>query len=109
MNIIKVSMFVAFTFMFQISYAQSQSEADISRAERANKTALERYASQAGQQFPEVKDYVYGMKLDIAKMIHISPPVKYCGIINSYMSYQDSKGKLHSIRYVEQGDCPQRR
>ncbi|MCO7624904.1 DUF2790 domain-containing protein [Pseudomonas fluorescens] len=109
MRILKLSICFALSFVVQLGYAQSQSDADKAKIERANKVALETYANQVGKSVPEVKDYSYGMKLDIAKTIHISPPVKYCGNIKSYMSYQDSKGELHSIRYIEQGDCPQKR
>ncbi|WP_312830664.1 DUF2790 domain-containing protein [Pseudomonas rhodesiae] len=109
MKTIKISVFIALAFASQFINAQTQSKIDVERVERANKVALENYASKVGEPVPEVKDYVYGMKLDVAKTIHVSPPVKYCGNVDSYMSYQDSQGKLHSIRYILQGDCPQKR
>ncbi|MOA50461.1 hypothetical protein D3C78_1734740 [compost metagenome] len=52
---------------------------------------------------PEFKDYEYGMPLDIAKVISTEyfPPEKvFCGVIPAAMTYEDSKGEKHAIRYL---------
>jgi hypothetical protein len=52
---------------------------------------------------PEFKDYEYGMPLDIAKVISTEyfPPQKIlCGVIPAAMTYEDSKGEKHAIRYL---------
>jgi hypothetical protein len=52
---------------------------------------------------PEYQQYEYGMDLDIAKVISIKyfpPKPKFCGVIPARMTYEDSKGDRHAIRYL---------
>ncbi|EQM72044.1 hypothetical protein L682_00055 [Aquipseudomonas alcaligenes OT 69] len=67
------------------------------------------YAGRVKKSVPAIKDYGYGMKLDVAKVIYSSPNVKYCGSVKKLLSYADSKGELHTIRYLAQGECINRR
>lgn len=99
MKTIKISVFIALAFASQFINAQTQSKTDVERVERANKVALENYASKVGEPVPEVKDYVYGMKLDVAKTIHVSPPVKYCGNVDSYMMPLHERLQAMSISF----------
>lgn len=52
---------------------------------------------------PEYKNYEYGMDLDIAKVISVkyfSPKPKFCGVIPAQLTYEDSKGERHAVRYL---------
>ena len=43
--------------------------------------------------------YKYGMKLDIAHVVSISPIANECGVVPVEMTYQDSKGVTHILDY----------
>jgi len=73
--------------------------------EQDARTATAQYAQRVNKPMPEIEDYHYGMGLHVAKLVHVSPAVKYCGNVNNLMSYEDSKGALHLVRYLGEGDC----
>lgn len=52
-----------------------------------------------------LEDYAYGMDLDVGKLVYVSPNVRYCGNVRSMMTYEDSKGELHMVRYLVKGEC----
>lgn len=52
---------------------------------------------------PIVEDYAYGMHLDIAKVISTSD-YNYCGIGPRELTYADSQGAVHTLRYPAFGD-----
>ncbi|GLK61449.1 DUF2790 domain-containing protein [Azotobacter vinelandii DJ] len=52
---------------------------------------------------PEVTDYEYGMRLDIAEVVameYFPPEPDFCGVIPAQMTYEDSTGNLNTIRYL---------
>ncbi|MEZ1842460.1 DUF2790 domain-containing protein, partial [Pseudomonas putida] len=50
--------------------------------------------------------YRYGMTLDIAKVIGLTPTYGKCGIIPAQMSYVESKGEINILEYRASGsDC----
>lgn len=52
---------------------------------------------------PEVRDYEYGMRLDIADVVameYFPPEPDFCGVIPAQMTYEDSSGNLNTIRYL---------
>jgi hypothetical protein len=99
--------FVATTIMFFTLSATAQNTIkDINeRLEQAGKDATARYAASVNKPAPELKDYRYGMEVDVAKLVHVSQNVKYCGTVKSLMGYEDSKGELHLVRYLVSGTC----
>lgn len=70
-----------------------------------NEKAMERYAAKQGKAAPVVQNYRYGMKLDIAKVVSITPPIKSCEVVPSRMTYEDSTGQLMTIEYQIMGQC----
>ena len=52
---------------------------------------------------PSIDEYYYGTELDIARVVSHSeiPPV--CHVVPVEMTYEDSKGNQHSIRYRVMG------
>lgn len=72
--------------------------------ERSQK-AMNDYAARNGQAAPEVRAYRYGMTLDIAKVISVTPPIRSCSAVPSRMTYEDSTGKLNTLEYQVMGVC----
>ncbi|MGH8389661.1 MAG: DUF2790 domain-containing protein [Pseudomonas sp.] len=49
---------------------------------------------------PETVPYAYGMHLDIAKVIRITPTADVCGPTPVQMTYRDSQGETHILEYT---------
>ncbi|MBA4361881.1 MAG: DUF2790 domain-containing protein [Pseudomonas sp.] len=47
--------------------------------------------------------YQYGMSLDIAHVVAITPTADVCGVVPVEMTYQDSKGTTHILQFSEFG------
>ncbi|WP_263263368.1 DUF2790 domain-containing protein [Pseudomonas sp. RIT-PI-S] len=50
-----------------------------------------------------VETYQYGMKLDVQKVISKTDVTSKSGVVPVTMVYQDSKGNLHKIQYLQEG------
>ncbi|MDB5997306.1 MAG: hypothetical protein JWP42_4442 [Pseudomonas sp.] len=48
---------------------------------------------------PESAPYAYGMHLDVAKVINITPAADVCGPTPVQMTYKDSHGDTHVLEY----------
>lgn len=72
---------------------------------RIGQEATSDYAIKNNKDMPKLKDYSYGMDMDVNKMIHISKVVRYCGNVKKIMSFEDSKGEIQMIRYSAVGTC----
>lgn len=70
-----------------------------------NEKAMAAYASKTGKPVPEVQVYRYGMTLDIAKVVNVTPPIRACNPVPSRMTYEDSSGKLNTLEYQVMGVC----
>ena len=51
----------------------------------------------------EVHDYQYGDKLDIRNVIAIKSDSTACGVTPAVMTYRDSQGEVHTLRYQVMG------
>lgn len=51
-----------------------------------------------------VEPYSYGTKLDIARVISLSPIPKVCEVVPATMTYEDSQGQRHTLEYQVMGD-----
>ncbi len=60
--------------------------------------------SNDGQEQPMVKEYVYGMKLDIARVVSIKTDNPTCTVGPAWMTYEDSQGERHTLEYRRMGD-----
>lgn len=55
-----------------------------------------------------VTEYSYGMKLDIAKVVDVSPVPDVCGVVPASMTYFDHQGQEHKVEYRVMGNgCQQ--
>ncbi|KRW61029.1 DUF2790 domain-containing protein [Pseudomonas sp. TTU2014-080ASC] len=107
MKLLKPMMFISALILFQstsalASYSSEKIENEIAQQSLEQ---VQRYAEKTGKATPEPVDYTYDMKLDIAKMVYMTPNVYYCGNVSKYMSYEDSQGNLNTVRYLVQGKC----
>lgn len=96
---------VVMALLAPVALAKANPKALDLEIEKQNQKSLEAYSQQTGKPVPEVVDYRYGMKLDVAKLIYTSRPVIYCGVVSKIMSFEDSQGKPQSVRYRDQGEC----
>lgn len=60
--------------------------------------SLSAYAQEASVT-PEVTQYSYGMHLDIAHVVKVTPVADVCGPTPVQMTYSDSKGDVHVMEY----------
>ncbi|WP_028623302.1 MULTISPECIES: DUF2790 domain-containing protein [unclassified Pseudomonas] len=74
----------------------------------ANAKAMEQYAISQGKSAPVAKQYEYGMKLDVVKVVSMVRPAKVCAVVPAAMTYEDSEGQLNTIRYTVAGECRNR-
>jgi hypothetical protein len=51
----------------------------------------------------EAVAYRYGMPLDIAQVLSITPVADVCGVVPVEMAYLDSHGDKHILQYSEFG------
>ncbi|MBG6289837.1 DUF2790 domain-containing protein [Pseudomonas nitroreducens] len=87
--------------------AQAVPEDYVQRMEALNDQAVRQHAEAEGKAIPAVEDYRFGMKMDVAKVIHVTPTASanLCGNVPKLMSYEDSAGELKTIRYTVNGNC----
>ena len=70
-----------------------------------NERSMAEYAAREGKVPPVVQNYRYGMTLDIAKVVSVTPPVRACGPVPSRMTYEDASGQLKTLEYQVMGIC----
>lgn len=85
--------------------AESGGDATFERMMQNNRQAMNSYALEQGKQPPVIKDYAYGMPLDVVKVVNVSRPIKSCGVVPAQMTYEDSSGQLTTLRYTVAGEC----
>lgn len=106
---IKICLFTIALLGSTQSYANVAVEKLTERYQQQNAAITQQYAEQAGKPAPQTIDYRYGMKIDVAKLIHTTNDIKTCGSFKKIMSYEDSAGNLHAVRYTMQGECVNQR
>lgn len=67
--------------------------------------AMEQYALSKGKNIPVVKQYEYGMKIDVAKVVGVVQADGSCEVVPAAMTYEDSSGKLNTLKYSLTADC----
>lgn len=105
MNITKVALAVVLLSSTQLAFSKSSVEQVSQKYQEQNAEITQKYAIKNNKKEPIVVDYKYGMKIDVAKLIHQTRNIETCGNFKKIMSYEDSQGKLHSVRYTKLGSC----
>ncbi|PNB75226.1 DUF2790 domain-containing protein [Pseudomonas sp. GW456-E7] len=108
MKLIKLMTFTGVMAMSLSALAEGGGDRTFERALSANSKAMEQYAVNQGKPAPVVKDYEYGMKLDVVKVVSVVRPQAACAVVPAAMTYEDSKGQLNTLKYTVAGDCRQR-
>ncbi|AXA24968.1 DUF2790 domain-containing protein [Pseudomonas putida] len=67
------------------------------------------FAEQPRTPSAEGQVYEYGMPLDVAKVVSITPASNAadCQVGTAHMVYVDHQGQTHKIAYREMGNCSQ--
>ena len=105
MKFIKSMTFIAVLALALNALAEGGGDKTFERAVSANTKAMEQYAANQGKSAPVMKDYEYGMKLDVVKVVSIVRPQASCAAVPTVMTYEDSQGQLNTIRYTVGGEC----
>lgn len=105
MKFIKSTTFIAVMALSLNALAEGGGDKTFERAVSANTKAMEQYAANQGKPAPVMKDYKYGMKLDVVKVVSIVQPQASCAAVPTVMTYEDSQGQLNTIRYTVGGEC----
>jgi hypothetical protein len=87
------------------SYAFTDDEARVKHAIKEHQAVVQSYAETRNKPMPQIIDYRYGMKLDVATLVRQSPDLKTCKVSPKLMTYEDSKGALNTIQYLVAGEC----
>ncbi|MHA6164088.1 DUF2790 domain-containing protein [Pseudomonas sichuanensis] len=70
-----------------------------------HQSAVATYAEKNGKPMPEVQDYKYGMKIDVAKFVRQSRDPRTCQVYPRLMTFEDSEGTLKTVRYSMYSQC----
>ncbi|WP_449434686.1 DUF2790 domain-containing protein [Pseudomonas putida] len=97
---------VAAVFVFSLA-AQASAFSDKKQLEYllAHQKAVATYAEKNGKPMPEVQDYKYGMKIDVAKFVRQSQDPRDCSVYPRLMSFEDAQGRLKTVRYSMVSHC----
>ncbi|EJM60395.1 Protein of unknown function (DUF2790) [Pseudomonas sp. GM50] len=108
MKLIKLIAFAGVMAMSMDVLAEGGGDRTFEKMLSANTQAMEQYAASQGKPAPVVKDYEYGMKLDVVKVVSVVRPQVACAVVPAAMTYEDSQGQLNTIKYTVAGDCRKR-
>ena len=93
------------SFSPMTSFASSTGDQSIKELLSEHQAWVQEYAEKSKRSMPLVIEYTYGMKLDIAKVVRTSPDMRNCKVIPQLMTYEDSTGKLNTIKYQIMSAC----
>ncbi len=105
MKPLKLTIAALLLAMSTLALAEGGGDRTFARAMLENEKAMQRYAVKQGKEAPVVQNYSYGMKLDIVRVVSVTPPIKSCQVVPSRMTYEDSTGQLRTIEYQVMGQC----
>jgi hypothetical protein len=108
MTLIKLLAFAGVMAMSMNVLAEGGGDRTFEKMLSANTQAMEEYAASQGKPAPVVEDYQYGMKLDVVKVVSVVRPQVTCAVVPTAMTYEDSQGRLNTIKYTVAGDCRNR-
>lgn len=87
------------------SYAYAAGETTAEEVIQEHQKVVAKYADGKKKPLPTVVEYKYGMDLDIAKVVRMSPDVRACKVMPQLMTYEDSKGELNTVQYKVLSGC----
>ncbi|RMP68105.1 hypothetical protein ALQ18_02426 [Pseudomonas marginalis pv. marginalis] len=105
MNVYKIGLGVLTAVLSFGAVAEGGGDRTFALMMERNQAAMAAYAEKKGKPAPELQAYRYGMKLDIAKVVNVTPAIRSCNPVPSRMTYEDSSGKLNTLEYQVMGVC----
>ncbi|KJK03025.1 hypothetical protein UB43_00395 [Pseudomonas sp. 21] len=94
--------FLTATLLGTSSLALADGGGDITfaRMEQARQQVMQAYQNAPSPtQIAEAKQYTYGMNLDIAEVVAVTPMSTDCGVVPVQLRYKDSFGDEQAIEY----------
>jgi hypothetical protein len=86
-------------------WAEGGGDKVFDRMMSANTHAMQQYATNQGKRAPVIKEYEYGMNVDVVKVVSVVRPQKACSTVPAAMTYEDSQGQLNTLKYTVAGEC----
>ncbi len=105
MNFYRIGLGVLIATLSFGALAEGGGDRTFDRMMERNEKAMAAYAEKNGKLAPQVQVYRYGMDLDIAKVVNVTPPIRACNPVPSRMTYEDSSGTLTTLEYQVMGVC----
>lgn len=87
------------------SYAFASDDSVANTIIKEHQEVVRRYAAKKSKPVPTVVEYKYGMKLDIAKVVRVSPELRACKVLPQLMTYENSQGELNTLQYQVMSGC----
>ena len=79
MKILNAGIAIAILAASSAAMAEGGGDRVYGRTMQENQHAMGQYAIKNGKAVPEIVHYKYGLGLDIAKVVNVTPTTKYCG------------------------------
>ncbi len=105
MNFYRIGLGVLIATLSFGALAEGGGDRTFDRMMERNEKAMAAYAEKNGKPAPQLQVYRYGMDLDIAKVVNVTPPIRACNPVPSRMTYEDSSGTLTTLEYQVMGVC----
>lgn len=105
MRIVKSIVLTLAIFSPVATYAFAAGERASEEIIKEHQQVISKYANSKNTALPAVVEYKYGMDLDIAKVVRLSPEAKTCAVMPQLMTYEDSKGDLKTVQYRVFSQC----
>jgi hypothetical protein len=100
------SLLLAFAILSPaVSYAFSAGDIKADDIVKEHQRKVTHYAASQNIRLPKVIEYKYGVALDVAQVIFLSPDPRACRVLPQLMTYKDSTGELKTLKYQMFSDC----
>ncbi|WP_447750369.1 DUF2790 domain-containing protein [Pseudomonas nicosulfuronedens] len=100
MKLSRIFLLTALLGTTSLALADGGGDITFARMEQARQQAMQaRQGTPSPTQVAEAKQYTYGMDLDIAEVVAVTPLSKDCGVVPVQMRYKDSFGDEQAIEY----------
>lgn len=100
MKLPRIFLLAALLGTSSLTLADGGGDITFARMEQARQKAMQaRQDAPSPAQVAEAKQYTYGMDLDIAEVVAVTPLSTDCGVIPVQMRYKDSFGEEQAIEY----------
>lgn len=87
------------------SYAFASDDSVANTIIKEHQEVVGRYAARENKPVPAIVEYKYGMNLDIAKVVRVSPESRGCQVMPKLMTYEDAQGELNTLQYQAMSGC----